>query len=67
MNQNENIISDEDKPVDDDTSSQRLQASITLNNVYAKSFILERELSSAETQTAVSTNCEKLQFAFNKC
>ena len=48
-----------------DTTSQRLQATNILDNVYAKSVILEWELSSAEMQAAVGNNYEKLQFTFN--
>ena len=47
-----------------DTTNQRLQASNILNNVYAKSVILEGELSSAELQVFISNNYGKLQFAF---
>ena len=52
--------------MDVDTTSQRLQASNILNNVYAKSVILEKELYLAKMQAAVSNNYRKLQFAFNK-
>ena len=48
-----------------DTTSQRLHASNILNNVWAKSVILEGELFSAEIQDAVGNNYGKLQFAFN--
>ena len=47
------------------TTSQRLQASNILDNVYAKSVILEEELSSAEIQAAVGNKYGKLQSAFN--
>ena len=52
--------------MDVDTTSQRLQASNILDNVYSKSVILEGELSSAEMPAAVGKNYGKLQFAFNK-
>ena len=52
--------------MDVDTTSQRLQVSNILENVYATSVILERELSSAEMETAVGNNYGNLQFAFNK-
>ena len=39
--------------MDVDISSQRLQASVILSNVYAKSVNMEGELSSAEMQAAV--------------
>ena len=42
-----------------------LHPSNILNKVYAKSVIMEGELSSTEIQAAVSNNCEKLQYAFN--
>ena len=48
-----------------DTTSQRLQASNMFDNVYAKSVILEGELSSAEMQVYVGNNYGKLQFLFN--
>ena len=50
--------------MDVDTTSQKLQASNILNNVYAKCVMLEGKLSSAEMQAAVSNNYGKLQFAF---
>ena len=46
-------------------TSQRLQASNILDKVYATSFILEGEFSSAEMQAAVGNNYGKLQSAFN--
>ena len=49
--------------MDADTISQKLQASKTLDNVYTKSVILERELSSAEMQAVVSNNYGKIQSA----
>ena len=45
INQYENITSDKDVPMGADTTSQILQASNILNNVYTKSVILEEELS----------------------
>ena len=48
VNQDENITLDEDEPMDVDTTSQRLQADNTLDNVYTKPVIQEGELSSAE-------------------
>ena len=51
--------------MDVDTTSERLQASNTLHNVYAKSVVPEGELSSAELQAAVFKNYGKLQFATN--
>ena len=65
VNQDENITSDEDEPMDVDTTRRRLQASNVLVNVYAKSVILEGELSSAEIQAVVGKNYGKLQFPFN--
>ena len=50
--------------MDVDTTSQRLQVSSILVNVYTKSVILEVVLSSAEMQP-VGNNYGKLQFAFN--
>ena len=44
---------------------KRLQASNTLDNGYAKSDILEEELSSAETQAVISNNYGQLQSAFS--
>ena len=64
-NQDENIISDEYDPMDVDTTSQRLQARNILDNVHAKSGILEGELSSAEMQAAVCINYGNPQFNFN--
>ena len=46
------------------TTIKRLQSSSILDNVYAKSVILEAGLSSAEIQAAVGNNYGKLQFAF---
>ena len=46
------------------TTSQRLQASNILYNVYAKYVILEEELSSAEMQAAVGNKYGKLKFFF---
>ena len=51
--------------MDVDTPIQRLQASNILDIFYAKSVILEGELSSAEVQAAVGNNYGKLQFGFN--
>ena len=45
VNQDENITLDEDEPMDVDTKSLRLQASNIFDNFYAKSVILEIELS----------------------
>ena len=50
--------------MDVDTISQTLQASKTLDYVYAKTVILEGELSYAEMQAAVSNNNGKIQSAF---
>ena len=50
--------------MDVDTTSQKLQAIDILDNVYAKSIILEGELSSGKNQAAVGNNYENLQFAF---
>ena len=47
-----------------DTTSERLRASNIYGNIYAKSVILEGELSSAEMQADVGNNYGKLQFAF---
>ena len=52
--------------MDVDIISQTLQVCKTLDKVYAKSVILEAELSKAKTQADVSINFGKLQFAFNK-
>ena len=41
VNEDENITSDEDEPMDADTTSQRLQASNILDNFYAKYVLLE--------------------------
>ena len=51
--------------MDVDTTSERLQDSKTLDSVYAKSFILKIELSSAEMEAAVSNNYGNIQSAFN--
>ena len=51
--------------MDVDTTRKRLQASNILDNFYAKSVILEGELSLAEMQAVVGNNYGKLQFAFN--
>ena len=51
--------------MDVNITSQRLQASNILDNVYTMSVILEGQMSSAEVQTAVGKNDGKLQFAFN--
>ena len=48
-----------------DTTSQRLQTSNILDNFYAKSVILDENLSSAEMQADVGNNYGKLQFTFN--
>ena len=64
VNENENMTSDEDEPMDVDTIIETLQASKTLDNVYAKSLILDGELSSAEMQAAVFNNYGKIQSAF---
>ena len=49
-----------------DTTSERLQDSNILDNVYATYVILGGELFSAEIRAAVGNNYGKLQFAFNK-
>ena len=54
-NEDENIILDVDEPMDGDTTSQSLQASNILDNVYATSVILEGELVSADKQLLVTT------------
>ena len=51
--------------MDVDTTSQRLQASNILDNVYAMSVILEGKFFSAEMQAAVGNNYEKQESAFN--
>ena len=51
--------------MDVDTTGQRLQASKFIDNFYAKSVILEGELSSAEIQADVGNNYGKLQFGFD--
>ena len=48
-----------------DTTSERLQASNIIDNVCAKSVILEGDMSSAEVQAAVGNNYRKLQISFN--
>ena len=50
--------------MDVDTINQTLQASKPLENVYAKSVILERELTLAKMQAAISNNYGKIQPAF---
>ena len=65
VSQDENILSNENELMDIDTTSQTLQPSNIIDNVYAKSAILEVELSSSEMQAAVGKNYGKLQFAFN--
>ena len=52
--------------MDVDITSKKLQAINTLVNVYAKSVILEGELSSAEIQAPVGNNYGKLQPALCK-
>ena len=52
---------DEDDPIDMDTTSQRLQDRNTLNN----SVIIKGELSSAQIKYTGGNNYEKLEFAFN--
>ena len=47
VNEKESITSDEEETMDVDTNCQRLQDRNTLNNVYAKSVILEGKLFSA--------------------
>ena len=66
VNKDEHITSDADEPMDIDTTRQRLQASNILDNVYAKSVILQGKLSSAEIQAAVGKNYGKLQSGFSK-
>ena len=51
--------------MDVDTTSERLQASNILDNVYQTSVILKGELSSVEIKAAVGNNYVKLQFALN--
>ena len=51
--------------MDLNTTSQRLQGSNILDNVYTTSIILEGELSSLEMQTAVGNSYVKLQYLFN--
>ena len=65
MNENKFITSGKDEPMDVDTTSQKLQASNILHNVYAKSVFLKEELSSTEIQAVVGNNNGKLQSAFN--
>ena len=66
VNEKESITSHEDEPMDVATYIQRLQGSNILDNVYAKSVILEGELFSAEMQAAAGkNNSKKLQSAFN--
>ena len=48
-----------------DTTSEMLQTSNILENVYAISIILEGELYLAEMQAAVGKNYGKLQFSLN--
>ena len=50
--------SDEDEPINVDTTSQKLQANNILNNL--RNVILEGEFSSAEMQAAVRNNYRKL-------
>ena len=64
LNGDENITSDEDEPMDFDTISQKLQASKSLDNVYANFVILEGDLSQTNVQAAVSKNYGKIQSAF---
>ena len=59
------ITSDEDQPMDVDTTSNWLQASNILDNIYATSVILKGKMSSAEMRAAVGNNYGKLQLAFN--
>ena len=65
VNEDENITSDADEPMGVDTISQSLKACNILNNVYAKSVIVDGELSSAEIQAVVGNNYGNLQSAFN--
>ena len=65
VNEDENTTPYKDDPMNVDTTSQKLQSSNILDNVYATSVILEKELSSAEMQTVVGNNYGKLQSAFN--
>ena len=64
VNEDENITSDEDEPMDVDNISQTLQAGKTLDNFYAKSVILEGDFSSAEMQAAVSNKYGKIKSTF---
>ena len=68
-NEDENIILDVDEPMDGDTTSQSLQASNILDNVYATSVILEGELVSADKQLLVTTmeSYNSLYLTFKKC
>ena len=50
--------------MDIDTTTQRLKTSNILDNIYAKSVILEGELSSAEIQAVVFNKYGKIQSAF---
>ena len=56
VNQNKNITSDEDEPMDVVTTSQRLQASNNLDYFYTKSVILKRELSAKPKWQATLTD-----------
>ena len=51
--------------MDVDTTSKRLQDSNILDNVYARSVILEGELYTAEMQAAIGNNYGNLQITFN--
>ena len=51
--------------MDINNTSKKLQANTIFNNVYAKSVILEGELSSAEMQAAAGNKNGKVQSAFN--
>ena len=58
VNQNEKIASDKDVPIDVDTTSQRLQANNIFDIFYAKSVILEGELSSAKCKLLLVATME---------
>ena len=64
VNEDENITSNEDEPMDVDAISQTLQASKTLDNVYVMYVSLKGESSSAEMQAAISNIYGKKQPAF---
>ena len=65
MNEDENISSDVDELMDVDNTSKRIHANYILNNVYAKTVILEGELSSVEIEATVVKNHGRQQSYFN--